>query len=143
MDFIRDLSVAFGKALMHTFFSVAFGFFQIAVVYFLCTISDDREFILQEFYDTGFFLFFTVAIISSAVTEYYFDARIKTNVYFDAFLLLSATGTVVFCMLVFSKIFLQLETTNELIANRVQDGFLVLGVTASLLLKIFINFKRP
>lgn len=143
MDFLQKLLLAFLKAFLNTLLSFLFGILQIAVVYFLSEMSDDRTFNLNGFYDTGFFFFFTVAIISSALVEYYLDARVQTNVYFNAFILISCMVTSIFCMVGFSKIFLQIDTTNKEVSVLIQDVSLIFAGAVSILLKLILYFKRP
>jgi hypothetical protein len=142
-DFVKDLVKALLKAILSTALSVLFGFFQIAVVFLLSELSDEKIFKLQDFYDTGFFLFFTVAIISNVLVEYYIDGKVQTNVYFNAFILIACFATSVVCMVAFSKIFLQIETTDKETSVLVQNVALAFSVAVSLLLKLILYFKRP
>lgn len=105
MDFIETLFKAFLKAILSTTLSLLFGVLQIAVVYVLSEHSKEKTFSLEDFYESGFFLFFTVAIISSVLVEFYIDGKVQTNVYFNAFIIISCFVTSVVCLVAFSKLF--------------------------------------
>lgn len=141
MDFFHKLLLSFAKAILNTTLSFLFGILQIGVVYLLTELSE-KDFDLREFYNTGFFLFFTVAIVSSVLVEYYIDAKIKTNVYFDAFIILACFILSMFCMVVFSKIFLEIDTTDTALSVLIQNISIGFAIAVSILLKVILNFKR-
>jgi hypothetical protein len=130
------------KSLYATFLSSLFGILQILVIYFLSQMSVNRHFDLSQFYNEGFFLFFSVALISSILIEYFIDARIQTNVYLNSFILIGCVMICLFCMLAYSKIFLQLESTNRDYLTAYQNNFLVISVLISVVLKFSIYSKQ-
>lgn len=132
----------FLRSLYATFLSSLFGILQILVIYFLSEISLNRQFNLTQFYNEGFFLFFSVALISSVLIEYFIDARIQTNVYLNSFILIGCMMICLFCMLAYSKIFLQLESTNRDHLTAYQNNFLVISLLVSIFLKFSIYSKK-
>jgi hypothetical protein len=130
------------KSLYATFLSSLFGILQILVIYFLSQMSLNRRFNLLPFYDEGFFLFFSVALISSVLVEYFIDAKIQTNVYLNSFILIGCVMICLFCMLAYSKIFLQLESTNRDYLTAYQNNFLIISLLISIFLKFSIYSKK-
>lgn len=131
------------KSLYSTFLSSLSGILQILVIYFLSQMSSNQQFSLEQFYNEGFFLFFSVAIISSVLIEYFIDAKIQTNVYINSFILIGCMMICLFCMLAYSKIFLQLETTNQQHLKLYQNNFLTISMLVSIFLKFNIYGKKP
>ena len=131
------------KSLYSTFLSSLFGILQILVIYFLSQMSSNQQFNLTQFYNEGFFLFFSIALISSVLVEYFIDAKIQTNVYINSFILVGCILICLFCMLAYSKIFLQLETTNKEHLKLYQNNFLTISLLVSIFLKFIIYSKKP
>ncbi|MFZ6010160.1 MAG: hypothetical protein ACOYXT_07395 [Bacteroidota bacterium] len=132
----------FLRALYSTFLASLFGVLQILVIYFFSQLSVNKSFRIIDFYEQGFFLFFTVAIISGVLIEYFIDAKVKTNVYVNSFILITGVLICLFCMLAYSKIFLQFESTDVSRSIVLQDNFLIIGVLASVFLKWIIYTKK-
>lgn len=142
-----EISTNLLKSLYSTFLSSLFGILQILVIYFLSQISSNQQFSLKQFYNEGFFLFFSVALISAVLIEYFIDAKVQTNVYINSFILIGCVMICLmiclFCMLAYSKIFLQLETTNLEHLKLYQNNFLTISLLVSIFLKFNIYNKKP
>ncbi len=99
----------FLRSLYATFLSSLFGILQILVIYFLSEMSLNRQFNLTQFYNEGFFLFFSVALISSVLIEYFIDAKIQTNVYLNSFILIGCMMMCLFACLLIVRFFCNLN----------------------------------
>jgi|GEM_PF-2527892 len=101
MGLVKSLS----KALFWLFFIIIIGFMQIGFTYLFSSLSENQAIDYNKLVIDGFFIFFSISLISTTCFEFYFDSTIKSNKYANIAIILLCVALVSISMISYAYVY--------------------------------------
>lgn len=103
------------KSLIWLFFLLCVGFSQIGITYLFGFLSENQDIEYAKLIIDGFFVFFSISLVSTVSFEFYFDSTIKSNKYSNIAIVLLSGMLVLVSMISYSYVYVANNLTNSIV----------------------------
>jgi len=127
-----------------TLFVCAVGLSQIGIIYLSSLFNDGAQINMIDFYSDGFFLFFTISLISGIFYEFVFESVCRIPKPYRNFLMIFSGLIGFFAMLVYALAFSSKIQTPNSLDNYIsfQHWITSAAITVTVAMKAVIYYSR-
>lgn len=102
------------KSLIWLLFLLCIGFSQIGITYLFNILSENQDIEYTKLIIDGFFVFFSISLVSTVCFEFYFDSTIKSNKYSNIVIIILSVLLVFVSMISYSYVYVANNLTNSI-----------------------------
>lgn len=111
------LAKSLAKSLGWLFFVLGIGFLQVGITYFLGRLNNIQGVNYNSLIIDGFFVFFSISMVSTICFEFYFDHTIKSNKYVNIVIVLFSMLLVLISMVGYAYVYVAKNFTDTININ--------------------------